>query len=126
DLTGPGVRSGFSGQGWKGFNPTEKSLHWKVNNAAVIELVGPEEAAKLNTIEKLDLLDDNKRIHWPDSGGFPRFKRYIGKGRPVQSVITDIPPLNSQAQERLGYPTQKPVALLDRIIRASSNPDAVV
>ncbi|MES2337350.1 MAG: DNA methyltransferase [Pseudomonadota bacterium] len=45
---------------------------------------------------------------------------------PLQSVITDIPPLNSQAQERLGYPTQKPLALLERIIAASSNPGDVV
>ena len=38
----------------------------------------------------------------------------------------DIPPINSQAKERLGYPTQKPVALLERIIQASSNPGDVV
>jgi site-specific DNA-methyltransferase (adenine-specific) len=48
------------------------------------------------------------------------------EGIPVSSVWTDIPPINSQAQERLGYPTQKPVALLERIIVASSNPDDVV
>ena len=42
------------------------------------------------------------------------------------TVWTDIPPLNSQAQERLGYPTQKPVALLERILNASSNPGDVV
>jgi DNA modification methylase len=53
--------------------------------------------------------------------GFPRFKRYLTAGVPIQSVISDIPPLNSQAQERLGYPTQKPRALLERIIAASSN-----
>ena len=41
-------------------------------------------------------------------------------------IWTDIPPLNSQAKERLGYPTQKPVALLERIISASSNPGDVV
>ena len=39
---------------------------------------------------------------------------------------TDIPPVNSQAKERVGYPTQKPLALLERIIKASSNPDDVV
>ncbi len=44
----------------------------------------------------------------------------------LQSIITDIPPLNSQAQERLGYPTQKPLALLERIIAASSNEGDVV
>ncbi len=64
-------------------------------------------------------------IHWPHSGGFPRFKRFSG-GIAIQDLITDIPPLNSQAQERLGYPTQKPLALLERIIQASSNPGDVV
>jgi site-specific DNA-methyltransferase (adenine-specific) len=44
----------------------------------------------------------------------------------AQDLIADIPPLNSQAQERLGYPTQKPVALLERILNASSNPGDVV
>jgi hypothetical protein len=45
---------------------------------------------------------------------------------PVQNLWTDIPELNSQAAERLGYPTQKPLALLDRIINASSNPNDIV
>ena len=47
-------------------------------------------------------------------------------GGQLRDVWTDIPPINSQAQERLGYPTQKPVALLERIIAASSNPGDVV
>lgn len=47
-------------------------------------------------------------------------------GVPLGDVWTDISPLNSQAAERLGYPTQKPLALLDRIIKASSNPGDVV
>jgi site-specific DNA-methyltransferase (adenine-specific) len=56
-------------------------------------------------------------------GRVPQLKRYLDeqRGRPIGDVWTDIPPLNSQAAERLGYPTQKPVALLDRIIAASSN-----
>lgn len=56
-------------------------------------------------------------------GGVPQLKRYLDEqeGTPVTSVWTDIPPINSQAQERLGYPTQKPEALLERIIQASSN-----
>lgn len=56
-------------------------------------------------------------------GRVPRFKRYLDeqRGRPLGDVWTDIPPLNSQAQERLGYPTQKPESLLERIIKASSN-----
>ena len=44
----------------------------------------------------------------------------------MPDVWTDIPPINSQAAERLGYPTQKPEALLERIIRASSNEGDVV
>ena len=53
----------------------------------------------------------------------PRLKRYLDEleGQAVHSIWTDIPPVNSQARERVGYPTQKPVALLERIIRASSN-----
>lgn len=126
DLTGPGVRSGFSGKPWKGFNPTDKGLHWKVSHKTVVEILGEKKAEALNTIEKLDLLDKKGRIHWPKSGGFPRFKRYVGDGIPIQDIILDIAPLNSQAQERIGYPTQKPRALLDRIIESSSNPGDVV
>jgi site-specific DNA-methyltransferase (adenine-specific) len=82
---------------------------------------------KLSSQEKLDLLDKAGLIYWPKKeGGFPRFKRYLGEGSPIQDVIADISPINSQAQERLGYPTQKPVALLERIIAASSNEGDVV
>jgi site-specific DNA-methyltransferase (adenine-specific) len=64
----------------------------------------------------------------PSAGAVPRFKRYLDEqeGKPLDDVWEDIPPLNSQAKERLGYPTQKPVALLERIIKQSSNPGDVV
>jgi site-specific DNA-methyltransferase (adenine-specific) len=57
------------------------------------------------------------------SSGMPRYKRYLDEtaGTPLGTVWDDIPPVNSQAQERQGYPTQKPEALLERIISASSN-----
>jgi hypothetical protein len=60
--------------------------------------------------------------------GMPRYKRYLDEmpGIPTTDVWTDIPPINSQAAERLGYPTQKPTALLERIIEASSNEGDVV
>ena len=56
--------------------------------------------------------------------GMPRYKRYLDEteGTPLGTVWDDIPPINSQAAERLGYPTPKPLALLERIIEASSNP----
>lgn len=126
NLTAPGVRHGDSGMEWRGHNPTKKGNHWKVSNVAVIGLVGEEKAAALSTTEKLDLLEKHSLIHWPRGGGFPRFKRVLGKGLPLQDVITDIAPLNSQARERVGYPTQKPLDLMERIIAASSNPGDVV
>ena len=60
--------------------------------------------------------------------GTPRLKQFLDDmpGVPVQDVWIDIPPINSQAKERVGYPTQKPLALLDRIIKASSNEGHVV
>lgn len=67
------------------------------------------------------------RLHY-FSSGMPRLKQYVGDlpGIGLQDIWTDIPPINSQAQERLGYPTQKPVALLERIIACSSNPGDVI
>ena len=60
--------------------------------------------------------------------GTPRLKWYLAanSGLVPPDVWNDIPPVNSQAAERTGYPTQKPLALLDRIIRASSNPGDLV
>jgi len=55
-------------------------------------------------------------------------KRYLDEqpGVPLQDVWTDIPPIHNLAEERLGYPTQKPLTLLERIISASSNPGDIV
>ena len=60
--------------------------------------------------------------------GMPRLKRYLheGRGTPLADLWSDIPPINSQAAERMGYPTQKPMELLKRIIRLSSNPGDVI
>jgi DNA modification methylase len=131
NLTGPGTRSGDSGAVWRGFDPTAKGAHWKVSAKTVEEILGKVEADKLTTTQKLDVLDDHGYIHWPKARGggargFPRFKRPLGKGQLIQDIIADILPLNSQAQERLGYPTQKPEALLERIINASTNEGDVV
>lgn len=80
-------------------------------------------------------LDDDGRIYYPTTsdGTFdfskrPRLKRYLAeqKGTIVSNIWADINPLSAHAQERLGYPTQKPVALLERILAASSNEGDVV
>ncbi|MCP2015305.1 site-specific DNA-methyltransferase (adenine-specific) [Deinococcus sp. HSC-46F16] len=131
NLTAAGIRQGDSGAPWKGVDPTAKGRHWAVSREVMKGLVGEETATSMSTQAKLDLLDSHGYIYWPTKGrggqpGFPRFRRYLAEGVPVQDVITDIPPVNSQAAERLGYPTQKPVALLERIISVSSNPGDVV
>ena len=79
--------------------------------------------------ETMTRLDTEGRIWYPDDKSKrPRLKRYLDEmpGTLVGTVWTDINPINSQAAERLGYPTQKPLALLERIIAASSNPGDVV
>lgn len=71
--------------------------------------------------------DEEDRLHFTRKGGI-RLKRYLSDtpGVPLQALWTDIPPINSQAAERLGYPTQKPEALLERIIQASSNDGNII
>jgi len=78
-------------------------------------------------LESMKRLDSEGRLHFTNKGGI-RLKRYLDEnaGVAIQDVITDIFPINSQAAERLGYPTQKPLALLERIIEASSNKGDIV
>ena len=79
--------------------------------------------------ETMAQLDAEGRIWYPeDKEKRPRLKRYLKEmsGTLMGTNWTDISPINSQARERLGYPTQKPVALLERIIQASSNPGDMV
>jgi DNA modification methylase len=127
NLTAAELRGGDSGKPWRGIDPSQIGGHWKVNREAVESLVGAERAAQMTTQEKLDLLDKNGFIYWPGKeGGRPQFKKYMGKGVAIQDIITDIPPVNSQAAERVSYPTQKPEQLLERIIGASSNENDIV
>ena len=73
-------------------------------------------------IESMKELEKNGLLHFPKKkNGIPRYKIYLtdAKGIPLQNIWTDIP--NVQGNERLSYPTQKPLALLERLIQASSN-----
>ncbi len=111
DLTGAGTRNGLSGLPWRGIDVTAKGRHWMHPPAA------------------LDKLDAEGRVHWPGrDGGMPRLKQYPEdlRGVPLQDVWTDIRPLHNLSRERLHYPTQKPLSLLERIVRASSNPGDLV
>ena len=80
------------------------------------------------TRERMEAADAAGLIVVPRPGAVPRYKRYLDEqeGIPVDDVWTDISPVNAVANERLGYPTQKPVALLDRIIESSSKPGDIV
>lgn len=105
ELTAPGIRRGQSGVPWRGFDVTALGRHWTT------------------TVQNLDALDAAGLIYFPDNGKWPRRIRFEDEspGRAVGDVWTDIAPINMKARERLGYPTQKPEALLERIILASSN-----
>ncbi len=110
DLTGAGTRNGETGEIWRGIDVTAKGRHW------------------MRPPRELDELDVQGRLHWPLKGTVPSYKRYLDEmsGVQIQDIWDDIQPLQSQARERLGYPTQKPLALLERIIQASSNPGDVI
>jgi site-specific DNA-methyltransferase (adenine-specific) len=77
--------------------------------------------------ETMAKLDAEGRLHFTSRGGI-RLKRYWdeNKGASLQALWDDIQPINSQATEKLGYPTQKPLALLNRIVSVSSNPNDIV
>lgn len=127
-LTGAGTRSGDSGKPWRGVDPTASGRHWAVPIGALQTAYPDKDLSGLNTQQKLDLLDEAKLVYWPTRGTVPQQKRYSDEnpGVPVQDIISDIGPISSHSKDRLGYPTQKPPALLDRIVQASSNPGDVV
>jgi DNA modification methylase len=104
-LTAPGItKDGPSGKPWRGIDPSIIGRHW----------------AKPH--DELDRLDREGRIHWPQKG-VPRLKRFEDEyeGMVIQDIWTDINKIHNQALEATGYPTQKPEALIERIIKASSN-----
>lgn len=125
DLTGPGTRTGECGQTWRGINVNAKGRHWQPASYLYDKYrkMTGEDLAKYPLLERFDKLDALGLIHWPDKkGGTPRYKCYLEDmpGVPLQDVWTDVRPIHNLAEERLGYPTQKPQALLERIITASS------
>jgi adenine-specific DNA-methyltransferase len=110
DLTGAGVRYGETGLPWRGLNPTEINRHWA------------------NPPAELDKLDKEGLIYWPPKGKWPHLKIFLDQrnGSPATNIWIDIPPVNNVAKEATGYATQKPEALLERLITACSTPDSIV
>ena len=78
--------------------------------------------------ERMQELVEAGRVIQIRPGVVPRYKRYLDEmpGVPIQDSWNDIAPIASQSRERVGYPTQKPLALLERIIKASSDEGDVV
>lgn len=131
DLTGPGTRTGECSQSWRGIDVTAKGRHWQPASYLYDKYrkMTGYDLAKYPLLERLDKLDEIGLIHWPDkAGGMPRYKCYLEDmpGVPLQDVWVDIHPIHNLAEERLGYPTQKPEILLERIIKASSNEGDIV
>lgn len=130
DLTATSHRPHLdSGKPWRGFDPSSIGRCWAVPRAPLKEAGLEDAAVELLTMrQKLDALDEAGYVHWPAGGGFPRLKRYLHsvKGRTVGDLWTDINVINSQAAERTAFSTQKPEALLQRVIAMSSSPGDIV
>ncbi len=128
NLTGPGVSGGESGEPWRSFDPGSSGRCWSVPKTGkyaryLNEVLLPGYLSIEGVHARLDALDEAGMIHYSSRGGMPRLKRYLlpDAGQLPGNIWTDINPVNSQAKENTGYPTQKPIALLERIIQASSN-----
>lgn len=104
----PGVRKGATGSSWRGMMPPA-GKHWQY------------------TPDKLDEMDANNEIYWSSTGN-PRRKVYLdqSKGVPVQDIWLDYLDINNQNSFQTGYPTEKNLDMLKRIIEASSNPGDLV
>lgn len=143
-IHGSGTRRGASGTPWRGFDPTAYGRHWAVPRELVTAF-GIDPA--LPQHEKLDALYELGLIDLPANGGLPTYRQYLGQspGQLLQDIwafqphtkntlhksdlaidedVRWIPPHDKK--ERTGYPTQKPLGLLSRIIRSSSGPDEMV
>ena len=108
DMQSPNPRPNLT-YAWKGYPPPPNG--WRYSK------------------ERMAELDAQGRIYYPPrKTQRPMLKRYLdeAKGMPVGDVWTDVKRINQMAKERLGYDTQKPEALLERIIRSSSDPDSIV
>lgn len=114
NMTSPNPRPNMMYE-WKGFPFPAKG--WRYSRETMARL--DKEGRIWYPTTKAGVLDTTKR---------PRLKRYLEEmeGGVMGSIWTDIHPVNSQAKERMGYPTQKPVALLERILNASSEPGQLV
>ena len=143
-LTGQGESGGDSGKPWKGFDPSSKGRHWAVPTYLNDQL--SEEERKKGVLIRLDTLYKKGLIEIKEGAVWPHPVRYLEKedGQPYQDIWAyqpytegilygtdeaideDVMWVGPTSRERYGYPTQKPLALLERIIKTSSNKGDVV
>jgi DNA modification methylase len=143
-LTGAGSGGGESSQPWKGFDPAKKNRHWALPGFVAEQM--PEGFDALGPLAKLDaayaagLIEINEGRAWPEpvrylkeTDGNPAGDIWAyqpGTGGVLHGteagIDQDVAYLGPTSPERLGYPTQKPVGLMERIIRASCPPGGVV
>jgi DNA modification methylase len=143
-LTGAGATKGESGKPWRGFNPSVKKRHWAIPGFLAEQM--PESFQSFSILEKLEALYKAGLIEINPGAAWPTPVRYLlsDDGVPIQDIWAyqpyteetvhgtdegidaDVAWLGTTDPQRLGYPTQKPKGLLDRIIKASSNEGDVV
>ena len=128
NLTGPGLSQGESGQVWHDYDPSTIGRCWSVPLKGkyahwIEENIIPGYTSLASVLARLDALDKADMLIYARHSKVPQLKRYLdaNAGQIPSDNWYDIPPVNSQAKERIGYPTQKPLVLLERIIQASSN-----
>ena len=127
DLKGHGKSNGISGEKWRGISPSVKAdRHWSVPRTGryakyIEDNFIPGYRSIVGVHDRLDALDEACLIVWNNSKK-PYLKRYLTScaGTPPQSMWYDIKPITKN-KKTSNYPTQKPIELLDRIIKASSN-----
>ena len=128
-LLRPDTRNDERGRAWRGIDPGKTDQHWAVSTR-VLKHVFPErdDLDDLGVIEKLDLLDESGLVYRPPSGGLPRYKIYfdMSRGERLSDLVTNVDSIDRKSVEYTGWPEQAPEALLDIIIRASSNQRDVV
>ncbi len=142
NLTGPGTRSGDSGKPWRGYNPSIIGRHWAIPKS--VRFLLPDDGQNMSSQEQLDSLLETGCLLLPKKeSGYPMYKQYVGQGVPLQDIWAfqpntkgilygteecideDVKYLEDE-EEKTGFATQKPVGLLERIIRTSSNEGDVI
>jgi len=138
DLTGPshGQTGGDSAKAWKGYDIISRGRIWSApKTGRYAEYIKQHIITNYHDIdgvqERLDTLDEYDMIIHPERGFWPSLKKYAASdlGKPIQDIILEpigFTNFSSSNSEYLGYPTQKPLGLLEKLLRVSSNEGDIV